>query len=500
MRRKIEKCLAKKQGVDEANIRYTEDGRFDFMGDLEGVLNAVRGKDALGKSKKGDRRSSKKNSKKGRKDDHKMPPMGMTMSYMPYGMHPYPGMAPHPMYAHDMSYATAGKENMMPPHMSHPYAKHMHPATTPGSSTDDKKIPLAPKPSTEKTPMSFSTKETEEDDSSTPFTSMSFTPGPSSSRRYEPTSGYMSVASSRKSIFDTPKGLGGSLEKTLGSPGALNIHGMTPLSSLKDTFATPYGASDMFSGLSPEDNLSLNKALFADEDGRRSTKTPGTLHTHVTQTPCSTKTPRQMKLYIGGTEDSMTSFISDMKYNRVSISPMSYSKTLKRDFASTQDESKPEDMDKNLTPPQSVSRSIHFADDRGNDDMDSAFKVYQFMPTVTGEAQTPRNVTLDSDSNDISAPSPFDASLTPIGPLGDQGFWGRQLGFSPSQSTLTPFKSPALPLSIKKERRALSTLSLNTMHSKPVSTLKARKDSVKIKSESPSPNKRQRTSEVVAEQ
>ena len=45
MRRKIEKYLAKKQGVLECNIRYTDDGRFDFMGDLEGVLSAVRGKD-----------------------------------------------------------------------------------------------------------------------------------------------------------------------------------------------------------------------------------------------------------------------------------------------------------------------------------------------------------------------------------------------------------------------------------------------------------------------
>lgn len=58
MRRKIEKFLAKKQGVLESNIRYTDDGRFDFMGDLEGVLLAVRGKDSsLSRSRQG---SSKK--------------------------------------------------------------------------------------------------------------------------------------------------------------------------------------------------------------------------------------------------------------------------------------------------------------------------------------------------------------------------------------------------------------------------------------------------------
>ena len=58
MRRKIEKYLAKKQGVLESNIRYTDDGRFDFMGDLEGVLLAVRGKESsLSRSRQG---SSKK--------------------------------------------------------------------------------------------------------------------------------------------------------------------------------------------------------------------------------------------------------------------------------------------------------------------------------------------------------------------------------------------------------------------------------------------------------
>lgn len=51
MRRKIEKYLARKQNCDESNIRYTDDGRFDFMGDVEGVLSAVRGKDRSGRSR-----------------------------------------------------------------------------------------------------------------------------------------------------------------------------------------------------------------------------------------------------------------------------------------------------------------------------------------------------------------------------------------------------------------------------------------------------------------
>jgi len=53
MRRKIEKFLAKKQGVAEGGkLRYLADGRFDFMDDINGVLGAVRGKDSSGKAKR----------------------------------------------------------------------------------------------------------------------------------------------------------------------------------------------------------------------------------------------------------------------------------------------------------------------------------------------------------------------------------------------------------------------------------------------------------------
>ncbi|GMI01621.1 hypothetical protein TrST_g8736 [Triparma strigata] len=57
MRRKIEKHLCKRQGVDSVkDLRYLEDGRFDFGGDIGAVLDAVRGKDQgrRGKKKKGE--------------------------------------------------------------------------------------------------------------------------------------------------------------------------------------------------------------------------------------------------------------------------------------------------------------------------------------------------------------------------------------------------------------------------------------------------------------
>lgn len=469
MRRKIEKYLAKKQGVDEANIRYMEDGRFDFMGDLEGVLASVRGKDCLSKGKKSDRKSARKSVKKYHKDDHKMHPMGMPM-YVPYGMAPpaYPGMPPHHMYPHD---------GMMPHHMPHPYAAKPNAPGLSSKSHNDK-VPLAPKPNIAqaKTPMSYSPKKRKpEEEDGTPFLNM--TPGPSTNRR----SDAMSFSSSKKSMFDSPSKSG--LDINLSSPGTLNIHGMTPLSTLKDTFTTPY-ASQMFSGLSPDDNLSLNKALFADDS----------------KTPVSkSRTSRQMRICFGN-EKSMSSFISDMHYNRVSISPLSC-KTPRNATETPRTRSETliplstgtKSMEKS-TPSRSSNsnRSIHFADE--HDDYfapDSVTKMHSFMPTdnVT-EAQTPRNVTQDSiDSRDIGAPSPFDASLTPIGNY-DRGFWGNQLGFSPrGDSSLTPFKSPSIGiLSARKDRQPLAPLSLNSVSKSEAKT------NIKCESE-PSP-KRQKTSEI----
>jgi hypothetical protein len=74
MRRKIEKYLSRKQGVDEANIRYLDDGRFDFMGDLAGVLQAVRGKESnqrgRGRVDKRKKKETNGNNDKNCKDKH----------------------------------------------------------------------------------------------------------------------------------------------------------------------------------------------------------------------------------------------------------------------------------------------------------------------------------------------------------------------------------------------------------------------------------------------
>jgi hypothetical protein len=453
MRRKIEKYLGKKQGCDESNIRYTDDGRFDFMDDLEGVLSAVRGKENLGSAKRGNRKSRKSSTKKKKFDHTKMPPMGMPPPYMPYGMPPmsYPGM-PHPgMYHPDMP---------MPPY---PYGKPMVKPPVAASVTKtsiDTNIPLAPKPTTESQAKTLSPKKDFKPESAAHhyLQDSSATPVPSSLEHNDHSSYF---SSSGKSIFDSPKNFGYGMSPSLN----ININGMTPLSTLKGTFATPY-SSELFSELSLEDNLSLNKALFADDD--RYSKTP------VSKTPRAKPlighTPREMKLSFCGADDSMTNFISDMRYNRVSISPVSHKTKLKK----LTEQAK--------TPPRSATRMIHFADEERDDVLGSVTKVNSMMPSMTAtvEAQTPMNVTNitqdSADKRDIPAPSPFDTSLTPIGNY-DEGFWGSQLGFSPQCSSLTPFKSPSMPLSMKKQRAPLASLSLNTMKTKAPGSL--RKSSIR---------------------
>jgi hypothetical protein len=387
-----------------------------------------------------------------------MHPLGMPM-YLPYGMAPpYPGM-PHPMYTHDG----------MVPHMGHSYgSKSMSSGAS--STTANDKVPLAPKPVTaQKLDMAVSPKRASiQDGVTTPFVNL----------KLSGTKG-AAFSSSRKSFFDSPS-VKSSLEYGLGSPGMLNIHGMTPLSTLKDTFATPYG-TQMFSELSPEDNLSLNKALFADDS-----KTPAR----------KDRSPHGIKFCIGN-EESMSSFAGDMRHHRVSISPLA----CKTPKVATVDTSsslvsatpKPTENNKSKTPPRSINRSIHFADDKLPDHgLASASKI-----SMTDVHQTPRNVTQDSiNSRDIGNPSPFDTSLTPIGNHFDQGFWGNHLGFSPQDSTsLTPFKSPSIVV-VSTSNKTRKPLSLHAPNAIPKSVEPQKSNLLVDNGGAPTP-KRQRTAEIM---
>ena len=432
MRRKIEKYLARKQGVDERNIRYTEDGRFDFMGDLEGVLNAVRGRDSSGKMRsKADRtRSTAKKSstgKKLRKDKLLKPPAPMALTYMPYGMvpPPYNGIPPHHMYSREMVYAPQGTENLM----SYPYGKSRTGAKT-------KHIPLAPRPTiTAEKPKTPLVKERYGRNVSR----ATFRPNKSSE------SSLIYLGSAQKPYMASPKSSGLHMME-LHSPDGLNIHGMTPLSTLKGSFEPFFegGNEDMMYGLSPDENLSLNKALFAEDENRRRPKTP------------CTRTPREMKFAIGVCDDAMKSAcIQRMKSNRVSISPMAM-KGYKR-YSAESDEIELESALKCDDAPSSVTRSIHFADKPGNEHKltDSASKIttdFTEAETTTpfqAGSQTPCAVTQNSiSSRSLAGMSPFAGTLTPISD------WGRQLGFSPDDGKdFTPFKSPSVSASKKKGER-----------------------------------------------
>lgn len=456
MRRKIEKYLATKQGVDENNIRYTEDGRFDFMNDLTGVLNAVRGRDSSGKKlSRADRsRSAKKSStaKKIRKEKyHNLGAFPMPPNYM-YGMAPppYPGLPPHSLYSRDMSYIPQGTNLNL---MSFPQPSFMKG----GAKINQKHLPLAPRPNSDKlkTPL----KKSESSKGANCVNLLSSKPNKSP----DPMALY---ASGQKSYLTSPNVKSNLSMVGLHSPEGIHIQGMTPLSTLRGAFESFYdgGNEEMFNELSPEENISLNKALFTEDDNRK-----------------DTKVPRAMKFTIGvaeNTESSNSVCIQRMKSNRVSISPLSC-KGIKRNSLVTEEIKRESVLKFNDKVPASITRSIHFSDRSPETDKsdyeikinDSATKISSVFtdvdtstPFKTG-SRIPCAVTQNSiNSRSITGMSPFAGSLTPI------GFdWGRQLGFSPNSDAgdytpfkSTPFKSPG-PLKNVFGRSPFGTISANVV-------------------------------------
>lgn len=94
MRRKIEKYISEKQGVKVKNIRYLADGRFDFMGDVKGVLDAVRGSNVNARVKGANRTDKKKSSSQVRRDKEKPMSIPEVPRMNPYPSHPHPSHPP----------------------------------------------------------------------------------------------------------------------------------------------------------------------------------------------------------------------------------------------------------------------------------------------------------------------------------------------------------------------------------------------------------------------
>jgi hypothetical protein len=455
MRRKIEKYLAKKQGCDESNIRLTEDGRFDFMGDLEGVLRAVRGKDGSATKSRGksDRRSNKKSGKK-RKSDEKMPHMGMH-NYMYYGMHPGypypPHMPPYDMAAHGKDGQQGNHLHMM--HSSHyqyptDMAKSRAPdgkqptvalKSVPGAAPPAELPPIhaAQLPPVDKGMPVFSPWKSavKKDSVMSPLMNMSITPKNEGLK----VSGTFTMSNAKKSMFDSPE-----VPMSQGSTFSMEtetpmVGGMTPLSGFKTAFGTPYG-QDMLSGFENDDSFGLNKALFVDDD---KAKTPSRKILLSINKPKSVL--KETKFFIGASDDVYENNVIDMKYNnRLAISPLSASvhkKTAGLSANALNDTAETADMtmdlsmsvSKDMAPPSTTKKSIHFADEHGSL-LDSATKVHQYMPSIS-DAITPNG----KPRSELGVPSPFDTSLTPINNY-DKSFWG----LSP-QNTLTP-----VPMSMSK--------------------------------------------------
>lgn len=482
MRRKIEKFLSKKQGVDECNIRYTDDGRFDFMGDLEGVLEAVRGKEGEGRArtKDPDRKGKHKILKK-KRDEPKFlqPPNRMPMPYPPphYGMPmPHHMMRPtaHPPMQVPSLVMQSGKENY--PHSNYAKAppnslsgieqRPKYAGSNQIDGTDGSYGFLAPY-------SPYGSGRRNSHIRASPFLRM----GPTSpsfittSTPYQPSNNEAGCFSStRKVMFDSPKS-----SVVMRSPTSMSVQGMTPMSNLRNAFgATPFSQRTEKFALSPRTSNSadLKKALFGEDDRRDE---PVALRKNP-----SYSNQRTLRIRIGS-DSSIASSISAMHLSRVSISPIAQGSKETYNLFSDDDEGVDYSL-ANVTLSPSEKLSVRKESDKDKEDMPPP-NVPRISMSKSGEqgqyiyatlaiskatcpfndVKTPRNVTQDSstteDSRDISAASPFnDAAMGDLArsPCADAEtfFWTRQLGFSPGAPPFTPFRSPVS--SIKKEGKISS--------------------------------------------
>lgn len=287
------------------------------------------------------------------------------------------------------------------------------------------------------------------DGSMSPFMNMAITPKDQSNKHSAP----FVMSNTKQSMFNSPE-VPMSQGSTFSMETETPMVGMTPLSGFKTAFGstaafgTPY-EQDMLSGFANDDNFSLNKALFVDDD---KAKTPLRKIASATKPKSVLK---ETKFYIGGNDDLYQNNVVDMKYsNNLAISPLSVNKkqaaisaNALNDTAETADMTMDLSMSstKEVAPPSTTKKSIHFADEHGSL-LDSATKVHQYLPSIS-DAITPNRKT---KQDDITAPSPFDTSLTPINNY-DKSFWDPALGFSP-QNALTP-----VPMSMTKLESAKKT-------------------------------------------
>jgi hypothetical protein len=364
MRRKIEKFLAQKAGVDESQIVPSDDGRYDFKGDFEGVLNAVRGKDTgsgtrgrlsvSSRSSMGSAGSSQASPKKSQ-----AAPRAGNAPHVYYPYPPYSGFYAHPpQHPHMFGKENVGNYAHPPPYwnpmgMPFPIDPSLAPATPSLKSLDDSPI-----------------------DKAGDFAS-SF------------------LLSAKKSIFDSPgKNLHPELEIGSARQERMEIQGMTPpLSDLKNTFATPMPNHLESSDLSREETASLNKSLFSEAV----LKTPA-----FSSTPfASTVHPILINIGVDLVKEN-----TEMKLNsRVSISPINMDASSIRYFDNDNESDeamKTSSNDQSIMPPPFAPRMISNTPAMSS----SVRKLERFVDL----AKTPRVKHVKSDASSIYNPTPFDST------------------------------------------------------------------------------------------
>jgi len=495
MRRKIEKYLARKQNCDEVHIRYTDDGRFDFMGDLDGVLAAVRGKDGSGRGRKSTsgsktRGGSKKKPLQNRQDD------GMQRVYIPgmHHMHPHHAMpyphAPNPyMQSHQMNMpprngppprsnpSIGEKENMKPhatfsrdtkfPKSSSSIGANLKPQGSSSPRPGNNYFTFSPR-NAERRSRPFSSTPKEEGDAmdfssiSPFFGNNSFTPASMKKTTFDKS---VDFSTGKKSIFDSP-GMSSTPFGGMHSPAAMSLQGMTPMSHMKDTFS-----SAMFSGgsmFSPEERYGeehLNKTLFGD------------VSEILAQTP-TIKSKSEMRFQFGS-ECTNGGRKTSSTFRQVSISPIAQfsasRKASKTKFSRNDDISTSEglgsslaqvSLDTSSSAESTIKKdegttgikkelpllvtSVTIAESRDDGDAPQLTKTNDDM-FIDGSPKLSHNVTQDESDyshRDISAPSPRDSSSViggePTPHAEEKSFWGNQYdGYSPSaNASFMPFSSP----------------------------------------------------------
>ena len=428
MKRKIEKYLAKKQAVDVASIRFTEDGRFDFMGDLDGVLAAVRGKE-------GPPRSRTKSEKKPLKPKKKRDPLssnGQQHHHMSsHGMH-HP---PHPMYSYPHPYM----HGMHGPPPAHHNTMSMHQTSKLNSKPGDRKR--------DSSHASYPNNDDKENFPATKPRMETYTYSPPKDRNaysslLSPYLGAMTPGSTIKTPFAINTGDFPSkyFENTpcRGDDGSLQDNGITPLTDFRESF-TPFAGEGMFS---LQMNGDLSKTLFAEESLESILKTP------------KSKSLGALRIRIGSSERDFDSAEEDATQFRrqVTISPIS--DTVQRPKRCTDELA----MSVSFDEKGSSRRTRHF-DDPDDSGTPNA-KNNLFSDPLKSSVKTPlRDTTMDTADSSSSAQSPFDPAVMMQTPgtadsERNSSFWSHQLGFSPTEPDFTPFRSPQ-PESVKYEKSRL---------------------------------------------